>query len=148
MAIAKNSSIWSAKPKNCGMNDRVGSPDVAEIERIPITHKHLSPEPSMIGKLQPRVGCKQLLRLAPSLLQNRPVAPQIGHSQRRQSVLLRSKQVSRSAQVEIHFRKDESIGRRSKRIESRTGLLRNLIVDHQTTKSGQLSATHTTSQLV
>ncbi len=103
------------------------SPHVAQFQRVAVTHQHLPPQPRMIRMFEPRVGRKELLRFAAGLFQNRPIAPQIGHSQRRQAVLLRAEQIARAAEFKIHFRQLEAIARRRKRIEPRAGLLRQSI---------------------
>ena len=62
-------------------------------------------------------------------------------------MLLRSKQISRTAQIEIHFGQCKPVSRRRKRIEARTGLFRNRFVYHQAAKSSEPPTAHATSQL-
>ena len=89
-------------PIHCVPHESTSS-HVAQFQRVAVTYEHLSPQPRMIRMFQTGIGRKQLLRLAPGLFQNCSITPQIGDSQRRQAVLLRSKQIARAAQLEIHF---------------------------------------------
>ena len=58
----------------------------------------------MFRKFETRVGGKKLLRLFTRILHNFVIAPQIGDSQRRQTVLLRPEQIAWPSQLKIHLR--------------------------------------------
>jgi hypothetical protein len=64
--------------------------DIAQFQFPPIAPEHLPSQSAMIRIIQPWISSEQSLRSAARRIQFVGVAPQIGDSQRRQSMLLRA----------------------------------------------------------
>jgi hypothetical protein len=85
-------------------------PDVTELQRLSISDQHLASQPGMLRQIKAGVGSEEPLRFASSSFEYGPIAAQVGNSQRGQTMLLRPEQITRTSQLEVHFRQLKTIG--------------------------------------